>query len=308
LGGADGTLKLAGNLTGFTSNPQIFLQNYNTTTGANVGVPSYHTYKVGRNAVAGDVISSQHFYAKNYNNVKTEFARIEASVRNTGLNNDDGSIAFSGLINGVQTEFFRINGADSENNMFLPIDMNGQSIKTSSGDLTITSASSSNAGIITISSKTQTPTTTSDMVFNVGATPTLSHASSTGWDFKANNITTTGNITCNTLNYTTLNPAISGGGVVYAGIVNISTILTTLTGTGAYNKIYTYSFNGTAEVKLPVLGTNPLRTITFTLCGVGPGNDIAIKNSDGVLITTLVGGAGPISFTFVDNTTSWVWL
>ena len=51
------------------------------------------------------------------------------------------------------TEFFRINGADSENNMFLPIDMNGQAIKSSSGNLSISTSGSSGTGTITLTPK-----------------------------------------------------------------------------------------------------------------------------------------------------------
>jgi hypothetical protein len=61
-------------------------------------------------------------------------------------------------------------------------------------------------------------------------------------------------------------------------------------------------------VKLPTLATAPLKTITFTLCGVGAGNDIQIQNSAGTIITTLVGGLDNVSYTFVDNTSAWVWL
>ena len=121
-------------------------------------------------------------------------------------------------------------------------------------------------------------------------------------------LTTSGNITCNTLNYTSLNPPISGTGTTYAGVTNISTSLTTLSGTTPYGRIYTSTFGGTAVVKLPVLGTSPLKTITFTLCGVVGGNDFQIQDSAGTIITTLVGGLDNVSYTFVDNTSAWVWL
>lgn len=144
---------LTGNGVGYNSTPSMTITNNLATVGATTGVPSVLYSKTGRNAVAGDVIASQHFYANDFAGTSTEFARIEASVRNTGVGNDDGSIAFSGLINGVMTEFFRINGADSENNMFLPVDMNGQAIKSSSGNLGISTASSSGTGTITLTPK-----------------------------------------------------------------------------------------------------------------------------------------------------------
>ena len=131
-------------LTGYTSQPNITLTNGSSAVGSATGVPSIETYKFGRNATANDIISSQHFYAKNYAGTKTEFARIEGSVRATGLNNDDGALAFlcatqSGGVNVFQ-EFMRLNGADNENNFFRPLDMNNNAIKTSSGDLTLTTS------------------------------------------------------------------------------------------------------------------------------------------------------------------------
>ena len=308
LSGAGGTLTLNQSTTGYTSTPSVKLTNFLATAGATNGVPSVETYKSGRNAVAGDTISSQHFYAKNSAGTKTEFARMEASVRNTGVGNDDGSIAFSGLINGVQTEFFRVNGADSENNMFLPLDMNGQSIKSSGGNLAFSSTGSSGGGVITMTSKTQSPTSQPDFIIANNVTNTLTHSVSAGWDFQANNLTTSGNITCNTLNYTSLNPPISGTTTTYAGVTNISASLTTLTGTTPYGRIYTSTFSGTAQVRLPTLGTSPLKTITFTLCGVGASNDFQIQNSAGTILTTLVGGLDVVSYTFVDNTSAWIWL
>jgi hypothetical protein len=221
------------------------------------------TYKVGRNAVAGDTISSQNFYAKNSAGVKTEFARMEASVRNTGVGNDDGSIALSGLVNGTMTEFFRVNGADSENNCFLPLDMNNQSIKSSSGNLNFSTTGSSGGGVITMTSKTQTPSSTAEMVFTNNVTNTLTHSVSAGWDFQANNLTTTGNITCNTLNYTALNPPISGG-VSFSSLVVANSSLV-LTGT-AYGKLYYHGGSSNDWIMtLPDAGTQTGGSITFTI-------------------------------------------
>nr|WPF46659.1 MAG: hypothetical protein [Lake Baikal virophage 8] len=146
-------LGITSSTTGYTSSPALTITNTNTSGGNTNGVPSIETYKSGRIAVASDVIYSQAYFANNYLGTKTEFAKIESSVRNTGAGNDDGSIAFSGLINGVQTEFFRVNGADSENNMFLPLDMNGQAIKSSSGNLNMDTSSSSGTGQITLTPK-----------------------------------------------------------------------------------------------------------------------------------------------------------
>jgi hypothetical protein len=160
--GANALIGLTNSGVGYTSNPQLTLDNSNATAGTTTGIPSVEYYKSGRNAVATDIIGSNHFYAKNFAGTKTEFAKIEASVRNTASGNDDGSIGFSGLINGVMTEFFRVNGADSENNCFLPLDMNGQSIKTSSTNLTLSATGSSGTGSVII----QPNSATGDLQFD----------------------------------------------------------------------------------------------------------------------------------------------
>jgi hypothetical protein len=144
----NGILTLNSTGSGYTNAPQVNLQSNNNTAGSTVGVPSMSYYKAGRNAVADDLITTHHFYARNYAGTKTEFARVEVAVRNTGAGNDDGSIGFLGLINGVQTEFFRLNGADSENNMFLNLDMNGNSVKTTAGNITIDASTSAGTGSI----------------------------------------------------------------------------------------------------------------------------------------------------------------
>lgn len=301
---------MTSNAVGYNSTPTLTIVDSLATAGATTGVPSIKYNKSGRNAVAGDVIASQHYYANNSAGTSTEFARIEASVRNTGVGNDDGSIALSGLINGVMTEFFRVNGADSENNMFLPVDMNGQSIKSSSGDLNLTASSSSGTGQVTLASKAQVPTSTNDMVFSVGGATSLAHSTANGWNFQANNLTTTGNITCNTLNYTTLNPPVTSGGVFASVVLVIAN--TTLTGASAYNKVYAQNVPGIVIIKLPVLGTSPLNSLVITICTrVGNiGDSVLIQDSTGTNLTSLIiqgSGSEVYGYTFVDNTTFWVW-
>jgi hypothetical protein len=138
---------------GHANQSQLVLDNNNVTSGATIGVPSVEYYKSGRNVVATDVIGSNHFYAKNYTGTKTQFAKIEANCRNTGLGNDDGSIGFFTTLNGTMTEMFRINGADSENNMFLPLDMNGNDVKSSSGNMSVSTASSTGTGNLSVIAK-----------------------------------------------------------------------------------------------------------------------------------------------------------
>jgi hypothetical protein len=152
-GGTNNGVVINNGGVGYTTQPQFTLNNTNTTAGNTTGVPSVHYYKQGRNSVAGDVIGSDHYYANNQSSTKTEYARLEASVRGTGVGNDDGCMGFYFMTNGVLNEVFRMNGADNENNTFRPIDMNGQDLKTSSGNMGISASSSSGTGTITITPK-----------------------------------------------------------------------------------------------------------------------------------------------------------
>jgi hypothetical protein len=142
-------------------------------------VPLVEYYKSGRNGVATDIIASQDFYSRNYAGVKTLFAKMEASIRNTALSNDDGAIGMFATLNGVLSEFFRFNGADGENNSFYPIDMNNQAIKTSTGSLALSATSSTGTGQITLAPKTgsnltiaTTPSGTNKTIISVDGTQT----------------------------------------------------------------------------------------------------------------------------------------
>lgn len=148
-----GTLKLKTDNVGHTIDQLLLLENANTTAGSTTGVPSLQYYKSGRNAVATDIIGSHHFYANNYTGTKTQFAKIETAVRNTAVGNDDGSISFFALLNGSLNEYFRMNGADSENNSYAPLDMNNNSIKSSTGNLTLDTTASTGTGTITLAPK-----------------------------------------------------------------------------------------------------------------------------------------------------------
>jgi hypothetical protein len=53
----------------------------------------------------------------------------------------------------VLVEFFRLNGADNENNSFRPLDLNGNALKTSSGSLTIDASTSGGTGDISLTSR-----------------------------------------------------------------------------------------------------------------------------------------------------------
>ena len=113
-------------------------------------------------SVASDTISSISTQTKDSAGVLREFSRISTRAASVGTGNQDGTLAVFTLINGVLIETFNFNGNDNEINSFRPIDINGQSLKTSTGNLLISAASSTGIGNFTIEPKS----TTGDLIFN----------------------------------------------------------------------------------------------------------------------------------------------
>lgn len=142
------------NSVGYTTTPTIQVFNTNTTAGNTTGVPSIEFYKRGRNVVQNDVIATQSFNALNYLGTKTTFGKIECVATNSSAgSSDDGAMDFYSCVNGTSSLVMRLNGADNENNSFRPLDMNGNNIRTATGDMTITSVGSSGTGNIAVSAK-----------------------------------------------------------------------------------------------------------------------------------------------------------
>jgi len=147
------TLGLTAPNDGYNANPNLTITATSASAGTTSGVPSVQYYKSGRNGANNDIIGSHQFFAKNSTGVKTEFAKIETLIRNVGAGNDDGSIGIFATLNGVSTEFMRINGADGDNNFLKPLDMNGSAITSSSGSLSISTSASTGTGNLTLTPK-----------------------------------------------------------------------------------------------------------------------------------------------------------
>jgi hypothetical protein len=149
--GANATISLTNSGVGYTTNPTLIIANSNATAGLTTGVPSIELTKTGRNGATGDVVGSVFFNALDGAGVERTFGKIESTITtNTAPSNYDGALDFYSLINGVNNLVFRLNGADNENNSFRPFDLNGNALKTSTGNLTIdgTSAPSGSGQII----------------------------------------------------------------------------------------------------------------------------------------------------------------
>jgi hypothetical protein len=163
---------------GYDTNSQLTLNNSNATAGTTAGVPSIEMNKSGRNGAINDVVGSVFFNALDSGGVKRTFGKIESTITTTTApSNHDGALDFYSLINSVNQLVFRLNGADNENNSFRPFDLNGNSLKTSTGTLSIDATSSSGTGQITIAPKTgsnlaigTTPAGTNRTIINADGT------------------------------------------------------------------------------------------------------------------------------------------
>ena len=148
-----GTININSGELGYNITPQLTITNLNATAGITNGVPSVSFYKNGRIVGNNDRIGGFYFNANDTTSTKREWARMEVVTRNVAVGNEDGSISFYASLNGVSTEFLRINGADGDNNFLRPLDMNGSSILSTSGNLSISASASTGAGTITLTPK-----------------------------------------------------------------------------------------------------------------------------------------------------------
>lgn len=145
-------LKINNNYVSSVSNPMIDMTNTSSTITSH---PVYLTNITGHNQVgsATEYVYRQQHKAKNVAGNAVIFAGIDCISRNAGVGNEDGVFAFNCAVNGVSTKVLEINGNESEINAFQTLDMNGQAIKSGSGNLTISTTSSTGAGTITLAPK-----------------------------------------------------------------------------------------------------------------------------------------------------------
>ena len=150
LSGGTQSYITTGNST--AASPAYTLTNTNATAGS---CPIVSTLVQGHNQVgtATDYLYRQQHIGKNISGTQIIFGGIDCISRNVGVGNEDGVLAFNCAINGISTKLLEINGNESEINAFQALDMNGQAIKSSSGNLTISTTSSTGTGNINVTPK-----------------------------------------------------------------------------------------------------------------------------------------------------------
>ncbi len=101
-------------------------------------------------SVNGEVLFTQSVFGKDSGNAKQEFTRINHTVRDASAGVEDGSIEFGCFVNGAVNTFLQINGNENEVNILRNLDMTGNNIRTSTGNMTLDTTTSIGTGIITL--------------------------------------------------------------------------------------------------------------------------------------------------------------
>jgi hypothetical protein len=137
----NGKLEIDQGTTGGLSNPMLTLENNSGIVGTGPtgagGFVGFELYKSGVNVRQGDYIYSQSAYANSaVTGLKTEYSRITTQVTNTSVGGgQDGAIGIWTSVNGQLQQAMIFNGADNENNSFKPIDLTGNGLRSSTGQL-----------------------------------------------------------------------------------------------------------------------------------------------------------------------------
>lgn len=289
--GANATISLTNSGVGYTTNPTLIINNSNATAGNTTGVPSIELTKSGRNGAINDVVGSVFFNALDGAGVERTFGKIESTITtNTAPSNYDGALDFYSLINGTNNLVFRLNGADNENNSFRPFDLNGNALKTSTGNLNLDATSSTGTGQISLNPKASSNLyVNGDMLMATNNTIYLNNNLSLSLV-----ATTIGNGGMNITDTTTSNSVnIDTGGIA----VGTSTTTTYYTPTGFYNNdnsIYCNTSNGfnlnygssvnkttldLGKLEIYNAGTGGLLNDTILLQNTGVGNPVFNLNS-----------------------------
>jgi hypothetical protein len=164
----DGTAIFSNASTGGALNPQLTLTNTNADS-SSVALEVFKDRGVA--PTNGDVLFNQSVYGKDSGNVKQEYTRITHTIRDITAGGEDGSIEMGCMVNGSFANFLQLNGNQNEVNCLKVLDMDGNNIRTSTGNMSISTATSSGSGNITIAGK-------SGGITNVNATTIGINASS----------------------------------------------------------------------------------------------------------------------------------
>ncbi|QIG59344.1 glycoprotein repeat domain-containing protein [Dishui Lake virophage 2] len=135
--------------TGGISNPILTL-NQNDTASGSAGIRMFKNISTN-----GSSIGEIGFVAKTAisGNPEREYARIGSTIRSNTSSNVDGAINLQARINDVLVECMRINGQDSQIEIYQPLDLNDKDIVSSIGDIELNATASAGNGDVIITAK-----------------------------------------------------------------------------------------------------------------------------------------------------------
>jgi hypothetical protein len=138
--GATTSITLTNSASGGQANPIFTLNNTNAT-----GSVAMEVYKNKPTAgTAGDVLFNQSVYGKDSALNKQEYTRISHTLRDSASGVEDGSIEMGCFVNGAFANFLQINGNENEVNCLKVLDMGGNNIRTTTGNITLDGTSAPN--------------------------------------------------------------------------------------------------------------------------------------------------------------------
>ena len=153
VGGAGASLGLNSN-GGISAQQQSFTSTLGGTTAApnftyqatTSSAGNYCAVKYDRpniTSTAGDTIATQSYWADDYSGTTREFVRMTAVAQNVGSgaapSNIDGTLTFQMLTNNIPNTYLSMNGSSQELEVGKNIDMNGNTLRSSTNILPIDS-------------------------------------------------------------------------------------------------------------------------------------------------------------------------
>jgi len=141
--------------TSTASTPTYLFQSEGASTA------SYPAIKLDRPVPASavqQVIGSIGMWADDASGVTREYVRLQAKTENVSAGNVDGTLQVLTCIDSSSSpiEIFNFNGGQNEINTFRPFDLNGNALRTSQGDMTISTSASAGNGVLTLATKNAT--------------------------------------------------------------------------------------------------------------------------------------------------------
>lgn len=134
------------------ANPQFILTGTNA-----IGSVATEIYRNKPTAGSlGDVLHLQAVYGKDSANTKQEYTRITHSIRDATAGGEDGSIDFACVRAGAINTFLQINGFDNEINLKKNLDVESNSIVTTTTNITLDATGSAGTGDIFLTPKVAT--------------------------------------------------------------------------------------------------------------------------------------------------------